>query len=135
MSTYPAKCVNLNTKIEMARMMVFRVFRKARFTVGVRLQYASRPGRRQQEESRGSHPDNHARVQPVQPLALIENASQKSQTEAEVSKPSPAWPRIGRRASTRNTEIDADHHERRDDRGRPEDPVPGEMLGIPALQR
>ena len=34
MSTIVARCANLNTKIDMARMMVLRLLRKARFKVG-----------------------------------------------------------------------------------------------------
>ena len=79
MSTIVARCTNLNTKIDKARMMMLRLLRKERFSVGFGCNHPSPQCRRQEEDSGGKHRDDHAGVQPVQPLPLIQRAVKKGE--------------------------------------------------------
>ena len=78
MSTIVARCTNLNTKMDKARMMMFRRVEEGKIQRWIRLHDPSHHCRRQQEDSGREHRDDHAGVQPVQPLPLIESAVKKS---------------------------------------------------------
>src|SRR5215472_324377 len=88
----------------------------------------------EQRDSTGEHPDDHTRIQPVEPLSLFERAVNQSERTTEVREAAPSRGWAGK-SSPRNSKINEENHQRRDNRGGPEDPTPGEMFHVPAFQQ
>src|SRR6201999_2487307 len=74
---------------------------------------------------------------PTEPLALLEGGKNQREARAQIKKAGET--RCGAalfaRRLRRNAEVDACHHQRRNQRGVPEHPLPGEMVSIPAVER
>ena len=98
-------------------------------TANRRAQEEEDPGREQRGE--------HAGAPPVEPLSLVERGEQQREAGAGVQESGEARcrsrrPRPRRR---RNAVVDARRHERRRERGRPEHPLPRQVIPIEAVQR
>src|SRR5258708_5423642 len=88
----------------------------------------------EQEKSGSRHSNDHPGMKPIQTFPLIECAEKQAQARAEVSKPNPTWSRTRRRAAAGNAEVHAKHHQRGEHGGVPKYPVPGKVVGVPALE-
>lgn len=93
-----------------------------------------RERRTQKKDPGNGHSNDRAGVKPIQPLPLVEGAIEESEAQAEIDKSMPTRPRVDGELAG-NSEIDAKHHHRSEERGRPKDPVPGEVLNVPSLEQ
>src|SRR5580704_19547677 len=73
-------------------------------------------------------------MEPIQAFPLVECAVKQAQAHAEVSKPNPTWCWTRRRTAAGNAEVHANHHQRCEDGSVPKYPMPGKVVGVPALE-
>src|SRR6476660_6082928 len=72
-------------------------------------------------------------MEPIEAFPLIECTVEQTQGHAEIRKAAPTGSDTWRWAA-RDAEVDAKHHQGRDDRRGPENPVPREVVCIPSLK-
>ncbi len=72
-------------------------------------------------------------MKPIEAFPLVERAIKEAEARAEISETTPTG--NGTHGSApRNAEVDANHHQGREDRSGPKDPVPGKLVCVPALE-
>ena len=79
---------------------------------------------------------HQARIEPVQPVALVQGRDRSTPGPMPPdARPNTSGRRPLRRAACGNAAVQAQRHHERERHVLPEDPAPGEMLDVPALQR
>ena len=93
--------------------------------------------RYQQECSAAQHGDDRSGSKPVEPLPLLQRPLDETQSHAGEEKAAPAHRRFGTLPRRRrwDRQVDAQHHQRCEQRAGPEDPMPRPVIRVPSLER
>src|SRR5262249_29196720 len=90
----------------------------------------------QEEPPRRDESGKHTRPPPVEPLSMVKSRIEQRETSAGIEKSSETRfrSRGARPYSRRNAVVDANGHQRREDRGRPEHPCPRQMISVEPIE-